>query len=84
MLSGGFAAAQLCSFLRNALIGYALSKGDFGIAATITLVLQMLETLSDLGADRLLVQATDGDKPAMMAAAHTTLVQFGSFTIPII
>ncbi len=80
MLSGGFAIAQLCSFLRNALIGYALSKGDFGIAATITLVLQMLETLSDLGADRLLVQATDGDKPAMMAAAHTTLALRGLIT----
>ncbi len=84
MLSLGFATGQLCSFLRNAMIGYALSKGDFGIAATITLVLQMLETLSDLGADRLLVQATDGDDPGLMAAAHATLVLRGLLTAVLI
>jgi len=39
--------------------------------------LQMLETLSDLGADRLLVQASDGDDPRLMAAAHATLVLRG-------
>lgn len=84
ILSVGFATAQLCSFLRNAIMGYALSKGDFGIAATITLVLQMLETLSDLGADRLLVQATDGDDVRLMAAAHTTLVIRGLLTAGLI
>ncbi len=76
----GFALAQLCSLARNAIIGYWLSKGDFGIAAIITIALQMLETLSDLGADRLIVQASDGDDPRLMAAAHTTLVLRGLLT----
>ena len=80
LLFSGFAIAQVCSFIRNAIIGYSLSKGDFGVAATITLALQMLETLSDLGADRLLVQATDGDDPRLMAAAHATLLVRGLFT----
>lgn len=80
MLFSGFALAQACSFVRNALIGYGLSRGDFGIAATITIALQMLETLSDLGADRLLMQAADGDDPRLMAAAHTTLVARGVLT----
>ena len=80
MLLSGFALAQLCSFARNAIIGYGLSRGDFGIAATITIALQMLETLSDLGAERLLVQATDGDDPRLMAAAHASLVARGLFT----
>ncbi len=80
LLFSGFAIAQLCSFARNAIIGYALSKGDFGVAATITIALQMLETLSDLGADRLLVQSADGDDPRLMAAAHATLLLRGLFT----
>jgi O-antigen/teichoic acid export membrane protein len=80
MLFSGFALAQLCSFARNALVGYWLSKGDFGVAATITIALQMLETLSDLGADRLLVQAEDGDDPRLMATAHATLLVRGIFT----
>ncbi len=79
MLFSGFAVAQVCSFARNSIIGYSLSKGDFGVAATITLALQMLETLSDLGTDRLLVQADDGDDPRLMAAAHATLLVRGLF-----
>jgi len=80
MLFSGFAIAQVCSFARNAIIGYWLSRGDFGVAATITIALQMLETLSDLGADRLLVQAVDGDDPRLMSAAHATLLLRGIFT----
>ena len=77
MLFGGYATAQALSFARNALIGHALSKGDFGVAATITLVLQLIETLSDLGSDRLIVQADDGDQPRFVATAHTVLVARG-------
>lgn len=80
LLLSGFALSQALSFLRNAIIAYTLSKGDFGIAATLTLALQMLETLSDLGADRLIVQAKDGEDPALMAAAHSVLVLRGLLT----
>lgn len=81
MLFSGFAAAQMCSFVRNALVGHALSRGDFGIAATITMALQMLDTLSDLGADRLLVQASqEGEDTRLMAVAHTTLLVRGIVT----
>jgi O-antigen/teichoic acid export membrane protein len=73
----GFGAAQGLSFVRNALIGHALSKDNFGIAATITLILQMIETLSDLGADRLIVQADDGAEPRFLASAHTLLAARG-------
>ncbi len=80
LLFTGFAAAQGFSFLRNALIGHGLSKGDFGIAATITLLLQLVETLSDLGTDRMIVQARDGDDPDFVATAHTTLLVRGALT----
>ena len=78
LLFSGFAGAQALSLARNALIGHWLSKGDFGIAATIALMLQLLEQLSDLGADRLIVQAPDGDDPRLVASAHATQVARGA------
>ena len=77
MLFSGYALAQAMSFARNALIGHGLAKGDFGIAATITLLLQVVETLSDLGSDRLIVQDRDGDTPRFMAASHSVLLARG-------
>lgn len=77
MLFAGFGAAQMCSFARNAIIGHWLSKGDFGIAATITLLLQLIETTSDLGADRLILQADDGDDKALIGTVHLALIGRG-------
>lgn len=80
LLFAGYAAAQGFSFARNALVGYALSKGDFGIAATITLILQLVETLSDVGTDRLIVQAEDGHSERLVGMAHTVLIARGVLT----
>ncbi|MCH9808766.1 MAG: oligosaccharide flippase family protein [Alphaproteobacteria bacterium] len=80
MLMAGFAGAQGCSFLRNAILGHWLSQGDFGIAAAITLMLQLVDSLSDIGADRLIIQAHDGDNPVLQSTAHTTLVIRGAIT----
>ncbi|MEL7048135.1 MAG: oligosaccharide flippase family protein [Pseudomonadota bacterium] len=80
LLMSGFAMAQIFAFARNAMIGHWLSKGDFGIAATITLTLQLIETLSDVGSDRLIIQSKDGDDPRLTALAHLTLVIRGLVT----
>ena len=77
LLFSGFAGSQGMSFLRNAILGHALAKGDFGIAATLTLLLQLLDSLTDLGADRLIVQAADGDEPRFVATQHSALVLRG-------
>jgi O-antigen/teichoic acid export membrane protein len=77
LLFSGFAAAQLLAFARNAILGHMLARGDFGLAATLTLLLQLLETLTDLGADRLIVQARDGHQPHFVACQHTALVLRG-------
>ena len=84
LLFSGYGTAQALSFLRNAIIGHALSPADFGIAASITLMLQIVETLSDLGSDRLIVQAEDGDKVEFVATAHTILVLRGTFLTAIL
>ncbi len=77
MLFAGFGLAQLLSFGRNALIGHALSQSNFGIAATITLLLQVTETLSDFGSDRMIVQAPDGTTDRFFATSHCMLVLRG-------
>jgi O-antigen/teichoic acid export membrane protein len=77
LLLSGFAAAQACSFARNAIIGHALSRGDFGVAATITMVLQLLEMLSDAGADRLIVQDARGDTAALCGTVHAVMIARG-------
>lgn len=77
LLMSGFAASQIMSFGRNAMLGHMLSKGDFGVAAILTLLLQLLDSLTDLGVDRLIVQAPDGDKPRFVATNHTALVLRG-------
>ena len=78
ILFSGFALSQGSSFLRNAIIGHWLSRGDFGVAASITLTLHLCETLLDLGVDRLIVQARDGDRPTLMASAHAALIVRGA------
>jgi O-antigen/teichoic acid export membrane protein len=74
LLFSGFAGAQAMSLVRNAMLGHILAKGDFGIAAILTLLLQLLDNLTDLGVDRLIVQAKDGDEPRFVATNHTALV----------
>lgn len=70
MLFGGFATAQGCAFFRNAIFAHVLSRGDFGIAAILILTLQLLETLAELGADKLIVQADDGASDAVVGTAQ--------------
>ncbi len=77
LLLGGFAGAQAMAFVRNAMLGHMLAKGDFGIAAILTLLLQLLDSLTDLGVDRLIVQAKDGDDARFVATNHTALVMRG-------
>ncbi|MGD9785601.1 MAG: oligosaccharide flippase family protein [Hyphomicrobiaceae bacterium] len=81
---GGHIGAQALSFARNAILAHWLSKGDFGIAAAIVMLLQIVDTLSDVGADRLILQAEDGDNPRLVATAHATLIARGFITAIVI
>ncbi|MCB1520846.1 MAG: oligosaccharide flippase family protein [Hyphomicrobiaceae bacterium] len=80
LVLAGNIGAQAFSFARNALLAHWLSKGDFGIAAAIMMLLQLIDTLSDIGADRLIVQARDGDDERLVATAHATLIARGFLT----
>jgi O-antigen/teichoic acid export membrane protein len=70
VLGAGKVGARLLSFVRNMIVARLLSPEDFGIAATFVITLQILDIISDLAADKLLVQSKEGDDPQMQATAH--------------
>jgi len=70
VLIAGQVLGQACSFARNVVVARLLSPEDFGIAATFGIAMSMLEMVSNLAVDRLLVQADDGDDFDFQATAH--------------
>jgi O-antigen/teichoic acid export membrane protein len=58
------------SFVRNMVVAGILTKGDFGIASYFALTLSVLEMLSNMAVDKLLIQAEDGDDHRLQGAAH--------------
>jgi O-antigen/teichoic acid export membrane protein len=76
LLRGGVAlgcsqgTAQSCSFLKSVILARLISVSDFGVAAAFAMALSLLEMLSNLSSDKLLVQASDGDEPRFQGTAH--------------
>jgi len=68
----GVAAAA--SFVRNMILARMLTKADFGIAATFSLILTLIEFSAKLGVARFVVRDKEGNDPDFIAAAH--LMQF--------
>ncbi len=77
LLIVGQVLGQIMAFLRNIIVARLLIPEDFGIAATFTLVVTMLEMVSNLSVDRLLVQAEDGDELEFQSTAHAFQVLRG-------
>lgn len=76
-LTAGNALSAGASFLRNIIIARLVSVEDFGIVVLLTLTLAVVETVSNLAVDRLLIQAPDGDDPKLEATAHALQVVRG-------
>ena len=66
----GQIAGQGMSFARSVIVARLLTTTDLGIAATFGLVIMFIDNVSNLGAERLLVQASDGDERRFQATAH--------------
>lgn len=70
VLTGGQAATQALSFARNIIIARLLNPENMGIAATFAITMTLLEMISNLAVDMLLVQAKDGDDPVFQGTAQ--------------
>lgn len=77
MLLAGATLTQLVGFGRNAILAYALSRGDFGIAAAILATLQLIETSSEISADRYIMQADAHDLDRAIDACHALMILRG-------
>ncbi|MGB3209075.1 MAG: oligosaccharide flippase family protein [Desulforhopalus sp.] len=62
--------SQFCSLGRNVIIARLISPADFGIAAVFLLVVSLLEMISNLSLDRLLIQSPEGDDEKFQSVAH--------------
>ena len=79
LLTGSEAIVYGASFVRNMLLARLLAKADFGIAATFSMVVMLLEFSQRLGISRFVVRDKEGAQPEFIAAAH--LVQFVAGTL---
>jgi len=71
LLTVGQGSAQMLSLIRNAIFGHYLSPEDFGVAATFAITISAVEMASDMGADKLLIQAKDGDNIVLQNTIHS-------------
>lgn len=67
----GQAAKGVLSLARNVIIARLVSPEDFGIAATFLMTVTLLEMISNLSVDTLLVQDPDGDRESLQSNIHT-------------
>ncbi|MDM8007802.1 MAG: oligosaccharide flippase family protein [Phycisphaerae bacterium] len=79
-LAAGQAVGQGLSFVRNIIVARLIKPEDFGIAATFAITLSLLQLISDLSADKLIIQAKDGDDPELDGTAQLWLFVRGLFT----
>jgi len=70
LLLSGNSFFSLMSFLRNLLVARLLGIEDYGIAATFSVSIAIVEMLSNLGLNQMIVQDRRGDDPHMQATLH--------------
>ncbi|WP_176438512.1 oligosaccharide flippase family protein [Actibacterium lipolyticum] len=67
LLLSGNAFSSLMLLVRNLLVARLISVEDYGIAATFALSMAIVEMISQLGLQQLIVQAKDGEDPKLQA-----------------
>lgn len=63
--------SEALSLVRSILLARLLGPAEMGVCAILALTLSLLDMLSDLGPDRLLIQAEDGDQPEFQKTAQS-------------
>lgn len=71
VVTSGQSLAFGLSFARNLILARLLSRADFGLAATFSLAVTMLELTGRIGLGQQVVQAAEGDSDNFMATAHS-------------
>lgn len=77
-LTLGYATQQAIVFVRNVMVARLLGPDDFGIAVTFAVAITSLELLTDVGVDKFIVHASDGDAPVLQKTLQTALLIRGA------
>jgi O-antigen/teichoic acid export membrane protein len=77
LVSLGQIGQEGLGLVRNIILARALGPAEMGLVAAVSLVGSLLETISDLGPDRLLIQSAEGNRPAFQGTCHSLLVVRG-------
>jgi O-antigen/teichoic acid export membrane protein len=78
-LIAGNGVSALIPFVRNILVARLISVEDFGIAATFGLTFALIEMMTNVAVDRLIVQAKDGDEERFQSSLQSLQVIRGVF-----
>ena len=70
LLVSGSAFGSLLQLLRNLIVARLVSPENYGIASTLAISMSIVEMLSYLGLNLLMVVDKDGDNPHFQAAMH--------------
>ncbi|MEL6584352.1 MAG: oligosaccharide flippase family protein [Pseudomonadota bacterium] len=71
-------AVEMTALVRSVILARLLGVEEFGQAALLAVTLRLVEMASDIGVERLLAQATDGDSAALQANLHGALILRGA------
>jgi O-antigen/teichoic acid export membrane protein len=80
VLSLGQAVGYGLSFVRNMILARLLTKADFGLAAALSLTMSLLEMVSQLGLNKQIVQAREGEDLKFQEVAQTVQISTGVFS----
>lgn len=76
----GQAFSQGCSFIRNIILARLISTADFGIASTFAITLSLIEMVSNLAAEKLIIQSKRGDEERFQSTVQFTQFLRGCFS----
>lgn len=74
ILAGGKAVTQAASLGRTVIVAGIIGTANMGIAATFTLTIGFLESISAVSGDKLLVQDREGDSERMQGSVQSVQV----------
>lgn len=80
LVFGSGAAEAILLMLRNVILARLLSVADFGVAATFSLIVVLMDIAQSAGVNRMIVQARDGASEALQASLQSVQALIGLVT----
>jgi O-antigen/teichoic acid export membrane protein len=77
-LTLGHLCSQLCVFARNLIVARMIGPSDFGIATTLAITMALVEMVTYVAVDRMVVQARHGNRRVFQGTSHLVMAVRGA------